>query len=198
MNGEIKMKKIIGMSKDSDNVFVMDNDNYELNLGDEMELSTYEEANNVEVNNMIIDYLSNIDNTSPIVKKGFDLIIKDIESILEQKPIAEGKVLGEDDDTISIVFNLSNPFSNIDCELRVFCHNYKNRNNLDIMINFSKGAGFNYGFNFFKYFDNDEYIEDIKYTLIQYLSVRNSKDDKKLINNIIKSIQKDMITEFDY
>jgi len=188
------MKKIISMSKDNDNVFIMDNDNYELNLGDELELSTYDENNNVEVNNMIIDYLSNVDNTSPIVKKGFDLVIKDIENILKQKPIVEGKVLGEDDDTISIVFNLSNPYSSMNCELRVFYNNYKNRNRLEVMIIFSKGAGFDYGFDFFKYFDYEEYINDIKPTFTKYREVKTKEDDKELISLIVESI-KDNISE---
>lgn len=188
------MKKIISMSKDDENVFIMDNDNFELNLGDELELSTYDETYNVEVNDMIIDYLSNVDGTSPIVKKGFDLVVKDIENILKQKPIAEGKVLGEDDDTICIVFNLSNPYSCMNCELRVFYKKYEKRNHLELMIIFSKGAGFDYGFDFFNYFDYDEYMNDIKSTLIKYREVKVKKDDKELINLIVESI-KDNISE---
>lgn len=188
------MKKIISMSKDNENVFIMDNDNFELNLGDELESSTYDETYNVEINDMIIEYLSNVDNTSPIVKKGFDLVVKDIENVLKQKLIAEGKVLGEDDNTISIVFNLSNPYSCMNCELRVFYKKYEKRNHLELMIIFSKGAGFDYGFDFFKYFDYDEYINHIKATLIKYKEVKTVKDDKNLINLIVKSI-KDNISE---
>lgn len=188
------MKRIISMSKDNDNVFIMDNDNYELNLGDELGLSTYDETYNVEVNNMIIDYLINVDKTSPIVKKDFDLIIKGVENILKQKPVAEGKVLGEDDDTICIVFNLSNPYSSMNCELRVFYNNYKDRNRLEVMIIFNKGAGFDYGFDFFKYFDYEEYINDIKPTLAKYREIKTKEDNKELINLIVESI-KDNISE---
>jgi transcriptional regulator with XRE-family HTH domain len=101
---------------------------------------------------------------------------------------------GEDDNTICIVFNLSNPYSNTNCELRVFYKNYDNRNRLELMIEFSKGAGFNYGYNFFKYFDYNEYIDDIKPTLTKYRKIKTVKDDKELISLIIKNI-KDNISE---
>lgn len=186
------MKKIISMAKDNDNVFIMDNDNFELNLGDKMELTLYDKTNKAEVNNMIINYLSNIDNSSPVIKKRFESIIKDIESIIKQTPIAEGKVLGEDDDTICIVFNLNNSYSRMNCELRVFYKNYKNRNRLELMIIFSKGSGFNYGYNFFKYFDYEKYRKDIKSTLTKYREIKTEEDDKELISLIAKSINNNM------
>jgi hypothetical protein len=82
----------------------------------------------------------------------------------------------------------------MNCELRVFYKNYDNRNKLDIMIQFNEGAGFHYGYSFFKYFDYDEYINHIKATLIKYREVKTVKDDKKLISLIVESI-KDNISE---
>jgi RNase H-fold protein (predicted Holliday junction resolvase) len=185
------MKKIVDLSKSSSEVFILDNDNYELNISDNIVLQKYEKAYNVRLDEMLIEFISKVDNES-VSEKGFNKIILDIKDMVETNNIdcfVVGYPVGEDDETVCITFNINNRLSTMDCELRVFYHNYKNRSDISIEVLFSKGAGSSYGYNFFKYFNYNDYAYNIRPILKKYFESKEDKEvEKKLIEYFTSNI----------
>jgi hypothetical protein len=190
------MKKIIKITKNNSDVFIRDNSNHDICIDGGYDMQKYEKENNVKMEDMLIDFLSEKDENYS--KKGFNKIIKDVKEMVDANNIdyfAIGDVSGEPENTICIMFNLNNRLSTIDCELRVFNSSYRDKDEVEIQISFSQGAGSQYGYNFFKYFNYQSYMTYIKPILKKYFE---SREDEKVEKELIQYFATDIIKNIEY
>lgn len=191
------MKRVIKLTKDNDSVFILDNDNWELNISNDALSQKYEKEYGVKLDEMLIDFISLKDGKSQN-KKGFNNIIKDIKEMVEANNIdyfVMGYPVGEADDTICLTFNINNRLSTIDCELRVFYSSHLDREEVQIEILFNKGAGSYYGYTFYKYFDYSYYLSYLKPLLNKYFK---SDENKEIEKEIIKYFISDITKQIDH
>lgn len=173
--------------KEENTVFMMDDKGTKLNLEDDRVVYKYEKVNDVEVKDMIAQYLG----------KDFEKIIKEIEELVDKYNIdyfmcGEGKEVCQG--SLALVYNINNRNSYIDCDLKVFVNldnNCREADRIRYMIKFYAGStGNNYGFDFYKYFTYDDFYI-IKNELEKYFASKESESsDIGIINTCSSNISR--------
>ena len=174
--------------KENCNVYMIDENNFKLDLEDDPAIHEYEKSNEVNVIDMTNNFLTTQD-------KHFNEIISTIEELVKKYNIdyfmsGDGKHVSIEN--LALIYNLKNRNSCVDCNLKVFYNDgrYSYEDKIQYMIEFSRGAGGdNYGFSFYKYFKYDNFYK-IKNILEEYFSSKNEGiEDRKVINKCINNIK---------
>lgn len=179
--------------KDYENVYIVDIDGREINIGDMRNISKYEKINNVKIDEELIEFLDSQDKKSKY-SCGIKDILLDIKSIAERNNVdyfVYGRNLGEDDNTICLSFIINNRISNMDGEIRVF-HEENSIKKISVEIILSQGtSGDNYGYSFYRYFDHSDYTLSVKKLIEKYLKDKACKDedDLEIINTFMTNIK---------
>lgn len=183
----IKCNKLI---KENNNVFMIDENGFKLNLENDFDIQKYEKANGIDVLNMVNKYISEKDS-------GFTNIITYIEKLVQKFNIdyymfGDGKQVSREN--LALIYNLKNRNSCVDCILKVF---YEDKcgsvPSVNCMIEFSEGSSGDYfGFSFYKYF-NQSNLYEIYNLLEEYFSSDSSGDkDQAVINRCISNVKNRM------
>ncbi|AKN32337.1 hypothetical protein Ccar_16290 [Clostridium carboxidivorans P7] len=181
----MKCKNLI---KENHNVYMIDGNNFKLDLENDSVMQKYEKVNSVNIINVVNNFLKTQD-------EHFNKIISSIEELVEKYGIdyfmfGEGKQVSIEN--LALIYNLKNRNSCVDCNLKVFYNDgrYSNDSRVSYMIEFSEGSsGDNYGFSFYRYFKYSEFYK-IENMLEEYFSSDSDGiEDRKAINKCVNNIK---------
>ncbi len=181
----IKCKELI---KQNCNVYMIDEDGYKLDLENDLIIQKYQKKNNVKVIDMVNEFLNTQDDK-------FYSIISTIERMVKKYNIdyfMYGDAKRATNDRLSLMYNLKNRNSYIDCNFKIsyYCGRRTNERKVSYMIDFFKGSDGDYlGFSFYRYFNFEDFYK-IEIMLDKYFSSDMSgTEDKEVLNNCIKNVQ---------
>jgi hypothetical protein len=183
----MKCTKLI---KENNNVFMLDENGFKLNLENDFDIQKYEKANSVDVLKIVNKYISE-------KNSDFTDIITNIEKLVQKYNIdyymfGEGKQVSREN--IALIYNLKNRDSCVDCILKVFYEDKcESVPSVKYMIEFSEGSSGDYfGFSFYKYL-NQSNLYEIYNLLEEYFSSDSSGDkDQMVINKCISNVKNQM------
>ncbi|MGL4571968.1 MAG: hypothetical protein ACRCVJ_12985 [Clostridium sp.] len=177
--------------RDYDKVFMVDSNDFKLEISNLDEVSKYEVNNRIELSVMLNDFLSKKEQSSISV-------LRDIEYMVKKYNIdyfAFGESADYANQYSKITYNTNNRKSYIDCTFSVF---YNKNEELKFIVSFKKGSsGTIPGFDFNMHFNNFSYLS-IKNLIEGYFKLdEDSTGEIKLLDELYSKVRNDIIRYYN-